>query len=58
MKRNVSVVRLVVRIKFRCNILIIKELPGFVGSGTFCIYDISGLRVKLVTHKLGINTKL
>ena len=37
MKRNVSVVRL----KFRCNILvrgeIIKEMPGSVASGTPCI---------------------
>jgi hypothetical protein len=36
MKRNVSVVCF----KFRCNILIsgkiIKEMPGSVGSGTYC----------------------
>jgi hypothetical protein len=34
MRRNVSVVRVFVRMKFRCNILIIKDLPGLVGSGT------------------------
>jgi hypothetical protein len=38
MKRNVSVAW----VKFRCNILIsgkiIKEMPGSVASGTFCIY--------------------
>jgi hypothetical protein len=40
----VCVVRLVVCIKFRCNILIIKELPGLVGSGTPCITALCELR--------------
>jgi hypothetical protein len=52
MKRNVSVVRLAVRIKCRCNILIIKELPGLVGSGTPCTINLHKYLGGYVNHLL------
>jgi len=38
MKRNVSVVKLCLYVSECVCSKIIKELPGLVGSGTFCIY--------------------
>ena len=56
MKRKLSVVR----IKFRCNILIsgkiIKEIPGSVASGTYCSAVFRRLNLpRELSHELFLN---